>query len=313
MNKSLNCVQSKKFDISHYLQGSSSGMLNNLLPILMAILCIMIIITAIIIICFTTPKSEVKKCELNFVRKNSNPIEYNYGPQAVSLGDFNNDSWMDMVIVNSLVNQIDIYFGLNDETFSKEFSYSTGISSNPIMSAVNDLNKDSYLDIVVANYGRHSIGIFYGYVAGQRTYSTGNNSYPYSVAAGYFNDDVQLDLVTANFGSNTIGVFLGSDNNSFISQRTYSTGSYSSPYSVAVGYFNNDTRLDIIVINYDNSKFGIFLGHGDGTFDGIILFSMPYGSHPFSLALADFNRNGKLDIAVINNGTDSLSLYLQTC
>ena len=69
-----------------------------------------------------------------------------------------------------------------------------------------------------------------------------------------------MDIVTANFGSDTIGIFLADRNGSFINQTTYSTGSSSSPYFVNVGYVNNDTNLDIIVVNYYNNKYGVFLG-----------------------------------------------------
>jgi len=82
---------------------------------------------------------------------------------------------------------------------------------------------------------------------------------------------------------------------------------------LAVSDFNNDTILDIIVANYGNNKLGVFLGHGDSTFTYVMLFPMKYGSHPFSLIVGDFNSDQKMDVAVANNGTDSLNIFLQTC
>ncbi len=38
------------------------------------------------------------------------------------------------------------------------------------------------------------------------------------------------------------------------------------PDAVAVGYFNNDSYIDIVVANYDDQSVGILLGNGDGTF-----------------------------------------------
>ena len=148
----------------------------------------------------------------------------------------------------------------------------------------------------------------------QTTYSTGPSSSPKAIATGDFNHDGHLDLVTVNSLSNTIGIFFGDGNGSFSSNQTmYSTGSSSNPSSLAIDYFNHDPNLDIIIVSYDNSKFGVFLGRGDGTFDNMIPYSMPYGSQPFAVVTSDFSQNGKVDFAVANRGTDSLSIYIQTC
>jgi hypothetical protein len=104
-----------------------------------------------------------QKCELKFTRTLTNPIEYNYGPRSVAVGDFNNDTWLDMVIANSIVNSIAIYVGSDKTTFSKQIEYSTGVGSTPYMVAVGDLNNDSRLDIAVANFGTNNIGIFIGF------------------------------------------------------------------------------------------------------------------------------------------------------
>jgi hypothetical protein len=85
------------------------------------------------------------------------------------------------------------------------------------------------------------------------------------------------------------------------------------PYSVAVGDFNNDTRLDIVVANHGTNNLAVLLGHGNGTFASPILFSMNYGSGPFSVVIGDFNNDRKLDFAVANDGTDSLTILLQIC
>ncbi|CAF1288419.1 unnamed protein product [Adineta ricciae] len=116
-----------------------------------------------------------------------------------------------------------------------------------------------------------------------------------------------------NTGTDNIAVFLDRGDGSFANRTTYSTGSSSSPYSLSVEYFNKDAYLDIIVANYNNNKVGVFLGRSNGIFDIVMLYSMSYGSHPSSLVVADFSRDRKMDFGVINNGTDSFSIYLQTC
>jgi hypothetical protein len=102
-------------------------------------------------------------------------------------------------------------------------------------------------------------------------------------------------------------------NGYFINQTTYSTGLFSSPYSVAVCDFNNDTTLDVIIANYGTNNVVILLGYGDGTFGNLISLTMKYASHPFFLVVGDFNNDRKVDFAVANSGTDSMQIVLQTC
>ncbi len=67
---------------------------------------------------------------------------------------------------------------------------------------------------------------------------------------------------------------------------TYSTGRQ--PISVAVGDFNNDYRLDIIVVNFDGSTVGLFIEYGDGSFSNQITYSTGSYAQPYSVAVADF-------------------------
>jgi hypothetical protein len=76
---------------------------------------------------------------------------------------------------------------------------------------------------------------------------------------------------------------------------------------------NNDTRLDIIVANFGSNNIGVFLGYGNGTFADLMKRSMDYGTSPSSVIVCDFNNDMKLDFAVLNEGTDSLQIMLQTC
>jgi len=140
-------------------------------------------------------------------------------------------------------------------------------------------------------------------------YLTGSS--PKSVAAGDFNNDTRLDVVVANFGSNNVGVLLGYGNGSFANQMTYVTGL--GPQFVSTGDFNNDTFVDIIVAIPDTNNIGILLGYGNGMFANVFKVSLNYGSSPFMIGIGDFNNDRKLDFAVANEDSDSLSILLQTC
>ena len=120
-----------------------------------------------------------------------------------------------------------------------------------------------------------------------------------------------MDLVVANSGTDCVGIFIGSGNGTFSSQVTYSTGPGSTPYSVVIRHFNNDTQLDIAVANFGTNSIGVLLGHGDGSFRSPIRTSLGSG-RPLSIVAADFNNDNSLDIALANYGTSTVVILLGT-
>jgi hypothetical protein len=257
--------------------------------------------------------SLVQKCELKFSQTPKNPIEYNYGPRSVAVGDFNNDTWLDMVVANSIVNNIDIYFGYNNGTFSKQIEYPTGSGSFPCMVAADNLNNDFQLDIAVANFGTNNVLIFLGFGNGSFAkhleLSTGS-SRPISISLIDLNNDSRLDITTVNYGTHSISIFYGYGNGIFSNPITYSTGYDSLPSSLAAGDFNNDNYLDIVIANYGTNNIGILFANSNGTFANQITFSTSFGSHPSSVAVGHFNDDTLLDIAVASYGANMVGVLL---
>ena len=129
------------------------------------------------------------------------PVEYQYGPRSLAIGDFDNDDVLDTVIANHKVNKIAVYLGNGDGTFKSPTQYSTGSYSSPYMVAVGDFNNDHQLDIAVANYGTNDVGIVLGHgngsFASQKEISTGK-SRPIAIIVADFDNDTLLDIATAN-------------------------------------------------------------------------------------------------------------------
>ncbi|MFI5176876.1 MAG: FG-GAP repeat domain-containing protein, partial [Terriglobia bacterium] len=90
------------------------------------------------------------------------------------------------------------------------------------------------------------------------------------------------------------------------------------PFAVAVGDFNSDGKVDMAVTNVgDISGNGgsvlIYLGHGDGTFPSTInhtAVNYPSLQRPSGIAVGDFNRDGKLDLAVTEQVSGRVSILI---
>src|SRR5439155_1131608 len=80
---------------------------------------------------------------------------------------------------------------------------------------------------------------------------------------------------------------------SFIAHKDFVSGS--SPVSVAVG-------------DYGSTTVSVLLGNGDGTFHAAALYGV--GLNPQSVAVGDFNGDGKADLAVANAGSNTVSVLL---
>ncbi|CAF5139638.1 unnamed protein product, partial [Rotaria sp. Silwood1] len=141
------------------------------------------------------------KCELNFKATAQNPINYKYGPRAVAMGDFNNDTWLDIGVANYAADNIAIYFGHGNGTVASPVMFSTGYGSAPYTIAVGDFDNNHRLDFAVANFGTNSIGVLFGFqnesFANKTVLST-ESARPVWIHVADLNNDTALDIVTAN-------------------------------------------------------------------------------------------------------------------
>ncbi|MDZ8109037.1 MAG: FG-GAP-like repeat-containing protein [Nostoc sp. DedQUE12a] len=84
------------------------------------------------------------------------------------------------------------------------------------------------------------------------------------------------------------------------------------PYSIVVGDFDKDGKLDLVTANKSSQSVSVLLGKGDGTFKPASTFSTVgfNGLSPSSVAVADFNKDGKLDLVTANSVSNNISLLL---
>jgi hypothetical protein len=130
------------------------------------------------------------------------------GPYSVTIGDFNNDHQLDIVVTNSEVDNIAILLGFGNGSFAIPVVYSTGTRSNPRTVTLGDFNNDNILDIAVANSGNNNIFLLNGFGNGtfgnEISYPLGYRYRPASVAVTDLNQDNRLDIVIVCYGTNHV-------------------------------------------------------------------------------------------------------------
>ncbi|HEX8558862.1 MAG TPA: FG-GAP-like repeat-containing protein [Pyrinomonadaceae bacterium] len=133
--------------------------------------------------------------------------------------------------------------------------------------------------------------------AAAQTASLAGRDYPIignTHVAADFNGDGRPDLAGAGIN---VRVSLNNGDGTFRPYVEYPAGGFTQ--DVAAGDLNGDGRLDLVVTNdSEQTSLTVLLGAGDGTFGAPTGFANVTGYDSPSVALADFDRDGRLDAVV---------------
>jgi hypothetical protein len=175
--------------------------------------------------------------------------------------------------------------------------------------ATADFNGDGILDLVAGEYYESAAAILLGNGDGTfREAGTYSACHAHGVAVGDFNGDGIMDIAVSNAGCATVTILLGNGDGTFTQSGVFNTanGAGDPPYSVAVGDFNGDGKLDLVAAGDQSDEISVLIGNGDGTFQPHVDY--PLTSAAWKVVTGDFNRDGHLDVAVA--GPDGVYVLL---
>ena len=228
----------------------------------------------------------------------------------VIAGKFTSDDRPDLAILKtSATDFCEIWEGDGNGGFSEKPSVDTG--RKPIFAAAGDVDEDSHLDLVVANWDDNTVTILLGNGDGTFSQATGSpvsvGVNPRSVALGDLNGDGHLDIVTANYGDSTLSILLGQGDGTFTPGTPIVSAGNTA--MVVVGDLDRDGKPDLSVTRWSADLVTVFRGIGDGTFSATSL-DFEVGDEPGFLIISDLDRDGSLDLAVANHGSGDVTLLL---
>ena len=210
----------------------------------------------------------------------------------IQLGDFNGDGKLDIATAD-YSNSLLILLGNGDGYFSAATSFAAaGIKQL----AHGDINGDGKLDIVSSS-GQVFIG------NGNGTFSTGTgfSGVGRSMSLADVNGDGKLDAIGVGSGGTSLYLALGQGNGTFGTVVSFVTGGTSNnDYQLSMADLNGDGLADAVVSENTTDSIGVFLGSSSGTFAPRVSYGAPTGAGFVgdATALADFNNDGAVDIAV---------------
>jgi hypothetical protein len=245
------------------------------------------------------------------------PLPFGSFPADIVVGDFNNDTKMDVISANEQVNNISVVNGDGLCGFTSVSSANnTGIT--PIAIVAANLNTDSCPDLVTINNGDGTYSWMAGACNGNFSVTNGNLigcPDPIAIAVGDVNGDGHRDMAISCETAGELCTRLGTGTSPVFGAAICTPAVTPTPQGLAIGAYNLDADEDYAItsspVPSGDPTDIVAIAKSDGL--GAVLdipATFPVGLSPRAVVNADLNGDGFLDLVVANSGSNNISALL---
>jgi hypothetical protein len=230
-------------------------------------------------------------------------------PASFEAADVNGDGHVDFAVANQGSDDVTVLLGNGAGGFSATSGSPVPVGDGPVATVTADLNRDGKADLAVANNSSNSLTVLLGDGAGGLRAASGSpvnvGGSPGDVAAADLNGDGNVDLTLPVWQDNwRVAILFGDGAGGFAPApgSPVAVGARYGTARIALAEVNGDGKGDLIVATTDSRVVSIRFGDGAGRFGAAR--TVAAGNSPSSLAVADLNRDGNLDLAVGTQADD---------
>jgi FG-GAP-like repeat len=246
--------------------------------------------------------------------KTGSSVKVGERPIAIAPADFNGDGAVDLAVAND--QNLSILLGNGTGGFAAAPGSPVALGGYAGRLKAADLNGDGHVDLAlpvfVTGVNKSQIAILLGDGSGRfaptspvgRFGKYGSDT----IAVADFNGDGREDLALGGSEDKGLYVLLGDGAGGFGAALTVTTSIRGG--TLVAPDLNGDDRPDLVDATRYSSGISIWLGTGTGTFRPATGSPIVIPGPPHDVAAADFNGDGKPDLAVTNQGLGTVSLLL---
>ncbi|MBW3572261.1 MAG: VCBS repeat-containing protein [Gemmatimonadetes bacterium] len=228
-------------------------------------------------------------------------------PHAVRAADLDGDGHVDLVVDHRAGEGLLLLRGTGGGAFTSPGTLVPAGGDPYRGMAVGDLNGDGRPDLVTPNPA--SVGILLNADPARLAFTLApplGAEAPFAVELADVNGDGRLNVVAAlDEGSSRVDVHLGDGRGGFRAAAGSPFTAAPGGKKAASGDVDGDGVQDVVITSYQSREVLVLLGGAS-----IRTARLAGGTHPWGVAAADLNRDGKADLVIVDAASAQVTVYL---